>query len=78
MTQELIESKVATMEADIKEIKNKVDNMPDIIAAKISDNVDMKIKLAISETEKKYQAKFIVMLLGIITEGVGLVISFIK
>ena len=38
----------------------------------------MKIKLAITETEKKYQAKLIGLLLAIIGEGVGLVISFLK
>ena len=31
-----------------------------------------------AEAEKKYQAKFITMLLAIISEGVGLIISFIK
>ena len=78
MTQEMIEAKVVAMETDIKEIKNDVKNMPDEIAKKMDESIDMKIKLAISETEKKYQAKFIAMLLAIIGEGVGLIISFIK
>jgi hypothetical protein len=84
MTDELIEAKVATMESkvsnmesDIKEIKTDVKNMPEQIANRINESIDMKIKLAIAETEKKYQAKFISMLLAIIAEGVGLIISFL-
>lgn len=77
MTNEVIEAKVATMESDIREIKEDVKNMPDQIAAKISSDVDLKIKLAISETESKYQQKFIAMLLGLILEGLGLIASFI-
>lgn len=77
MTQELIEAKVATMESDIKEIKDDVKSMPETIVQKISDNVDLKIKLAISDTEKKYQGKFIAMLLAIIGEGIGLIVSFL-
>lgn len=79
------EQRVAAMESDIKEIKNDVKNMPDVIATRVNENIDMKIKLAMSETdrkisdvEKKYQAKLIALLLGIIGEGVGLVISFFK
>ena len=78
MTEELQEAKITTMESDIKEIKTDIKNMPDIIVNKVNESVDMKIKLAISETEKKYQAKLIALLLGLITEGVGLVISFLK
>lgn len=72
------EQRVAAMESDIKEIKSDVKNMPEQIANKINESVDMKIKLAISETEKKYMGKFIAMLIAIIGEGVGLVISFLK
>lgn len=79
------EQRVAAMESDIKEIKNDVKNMPDVIATRVNESIDMKIKLAMSETdrkisdvEKKYQAKLIALLLGIIGEGVGLVISFLK
>lgn len=72
------EQRVAAMESDIKEIKNDVKSMPDQIADRINESIDMKIKLAISETEKKYQAKLIGLLLAIIGEGVGLVISFFK
>ena len=74
----VIEQRQATMESDIKEIKTDVKEMPDKIVQKISESVDMKIKLAISETEKKYQTKLIGLLLGIIAEGVGLVISFLR
>lgn len=76
MTNEMIEAKVKEMEQDLKEIKADLKAMPDQIASKINESVDMKIKLAIAEAEKKYQAKFIGMLLGIIGEAVGLVISF--
>lgn len=72
------EQRVAAMESDIKEIKSDVKNMPEQIANKINESVDMKIKLAISETEKKYMGKFIAMLIAIIGEGIGLVISFLK
>lgn len=79
------EQRVAAMESDIKEIKNDVKNMPEQIANRVNESIDMKIKLAMSETdrkisdvEKKYQAKLIALLLGIIGEGIGLVISFIK
>lgn len=75
---EAMEQRVAAMESDIKEIKSDVKNMPEQVAARINESVDMKIKLAITETEKKYQAKLIGLLLAIIGEGVGLVISFFK
>ena len=78
MTEELQEAKITAMESDIKEIKTDVKNMPDVIVAKVNESVDMKIKLAITETEKKYQAKLIGLLLGILAEGVGLIISFLK
>ena len=72
------EQRVAAMESDIKEIKSDVKSMPEQIANKINESVDMKIKLAISETEKKYMGKFIAMLIAIIGEGIGLIISFLK
>ena len=72
------EQRVAVMESDIKEIKSDVKSMPEEIANRINESIDMKIKLAITETEKKYQAKLIGLLLAIIGEGVGLVISFLK
>lgn len=82
---EAMEQRVAAMESDIKEIKTDVKNMPEQIADRLNDSIDMKIKLAnaetdrkISDVEKKYQAKLIALLLGIIGEGVGLVISFLK
>ena len=78
MTNEMIEEKVKAMECDIKEIKNDVKNMPEEVAKKINESVDMKIKLAIAETEKKYMGKFIALLIGLIGEAVGLIISFIK
>ena len=75
---EATEQRIAAMENDIKEIKDDVKNMPEPIAHRINESIDMKIKLAISETEKKYQAKLIGLLLAIIGEGIGLVISFLK
>ena len=79
------EQRVAAMESDIKEIKSDVKSMPEQIANRLNESIDMKIKLAMSETErkiseveKKYQAKLIGLLLAIIGEGVGLVISFLK
>jgi hypothetical protein len=74
----ITEQRVAAMESDIKEIKSDVKSMPELIASRINESIDMKIKLAITETEKKYQAKLIGLLLAIIGEGVGLVISFLK
>lgn len=76
MTAEEMKVKVNQMEQDLKEIKDDLKNMPEQIASKINENVELKIKLAISEVEKKYQLKFIGMLLGIIGEAVGLIISF--
>ena len=76
MTAEEMKAKVNQMEQDLKEIKDDVKAMPDQIAAKINESVDLKIKLALAETEKKYQAKFISMLLAIIAEGLGLIVSF--
>ena len=78
MTNEMIEARITTMESSINEIKDNLKTLPDTIANKINENVDMKIKLAISETEKKYQSKLIGLLIAIIGEGVGLVISFLK
>ena len=78
MTDELIESRFAAMESDIREIKQDVKGMPDQIAQKVNESVDMKIKLAIAETEKKYMGKFIALLIGLIGEAVGLIISFIR
>ena len=77
MNEEVIEERVKQVEADIKEIKDDLKTMPDKIAEKINDSVDMKIKLSISETEKKYQAKLIGLLIAILGEGVALLIKFI-
>lgn len=77
MNEEVITERVKQVEADIKEIKDDLKTMPDKIAEKINDSVDMKIKLAISETEKKYQAKLIGLLVAILGEGVALLIKFI-
>ena len=77
MNEEVITERVKQVEADIKEIKDDLKTMPDKIAEKINDSVDMKIKLAISETEKKYQAKLIGLLIAILGEGVTLLIKFI-
>lgn len=77
MTAEEMKVKVTAMEQDLKEIKDDLKAMPDQIAEKIDKSVDLKIKLAITETEKKYQGKFIALLLGIIGEAVGLIVSFI-
>ena len=77
MNEEVITERVKQVEADIKEIKDDLKTMTDKIAEKINDSVDMKIKLAISETEKKYQAKLIGLLIAILGEGVALLIKFI-
>ena len=76
MTAEEMKAKVISMEQDLKEIKDDLKAMPEQIATKINESVDLKIKLALAETEKKYQAKFISMLLAIMAEGSGLIISF--
>ena len=78
MSEEVIETKVLQMESDIKEIKNDIKGMPEEIAKKVNESVDIKIKLAIAETEKKYMGKFIALLIGLIGEGVGLIISFLR
>lgn len=77
MNEEVITERVKQVEADIKEIKDDIKTMPDKIAEKVNISVDMKIKLAISETEKKYQAKLIGLLIAILGEGVALLIKFI-
>ncbi len=76
MTDEIMKVKVETMEKDISEIKQDLKTLPDLVADKINENVDMKIKLAISETEKKYQSKLIGLLIAIIGEAIGLAVSF--
>ena len=77
MNDEVISEKVKQLEADIREIKDDLKSMPDKIAQKVNESVDIKIKLAISETEKKYQAKLIGLLIAILGEGVALLIKFI-
>lgn len=77
MNEEVITERVKQVEADIKEIKDDLKTMPDKIAEKVNESVDIKIKLAISETEKKYQAKLIGLLIAILGEGVALLIKFI-
>lgn len=74
----MIEAKVTDVENDIKEIKTDIKKMPEEIAKKMNESIDIKIKLAISETERKYQAKFIGMLLAIIGEAAGLIVSFLR
>ena len=78
MTEEEQDARIKIMETDLKEIKSDIKNMPDVIVQKVNESVDIKIKLAITETEKKYMGKFIALLIGLIGEGVGLIISFIK
>lgn len=76
MTDEARDVEIRAMKDDIGEIKQQVEALPDKVCSKINETIDLKIKLAISDTEKKYQGKFIAMLLAIISEGVGLIISF--
>ena len=78
MTEEEQDARIKIMETDLKEIKSDIKNMPDVIVQKVNESVDIKIKLAIAETEKKYMGKFIALLIGLIGEAVGLIISFIK
>ena len=85
MTEEVQEAKITAMECDIKEIKSDVKNMPDLIVKKVNESTDLKLQLIraemdnkLSETEKKYMGKLIALLIGLIAEGVGLIISFIK
>lgn len=77
MTDDARDIEIRTMKKDIEDIKAGMESLPDKISNKINENMDLKIKLAISEAEKKYQAKFITMLLGLIGEGIGLIISFL-
>ena len=77
MNDEVLGEKVKQLEADIREIKDDLKTMPDKIAEKVNESVDIKIKLAISETEKKWQAKLIGLLVAILGEGVALLIKFI-
>ena len=77
MNDEVLEEKVKQLEADIKEIKDNLKDMPDKIADKIDKSVDMKIELALAQMEKKYMGKFIALLIGLLGEGVALVIKFI-
>lgn len=78
MNDEARDVEIKAMKDDISEIKQQVESMPDKVCSKINETMDLKIQIAIAETEKKYQAKFIAMLLAIIGEGIGLLISFIK
>ena len=48
MTDEVQEAKISAMECDIKEIKQDIKEMPDLIVKKVNECVDMKIKLAIA------------------------------
>jgi len=77
MNDDVLNEKVKQLESDIKEIKDDLKSMPDKIADKIGESVDIKIRLAISETEKKYQTKLIGLLVAILGEGVALLIKFI-
>jgi hypothetical protein len=77
MNDEVIGEKVKQLEADIREIKDDLKSMPDKIAEKVNESVDIKIRLAIAETEKKYQTKLIGLLVAILGEGVALLIKFI-
>lgn len=78
MTEEARDVEIKAMKDDISEIKQQMESMPDKVSSKINETMDLKIQIAIAETEKKYQAKFIAMLLAIISEGVGLIFSFLK
>lgn len=77
MSQDQVEMEIKNIKSDVKEIKEMQRSMPDQVAEKLNETMDMKIKLAISEVEKKYMGKFILMMMGIIGEGIGLVLSFI-
>lgn len=77
MSQDQVEMEIKNIKSDVKEIKEMQRSMPDQVAEKLNETMDMKIKLAISEVEKKYMGKFILMMMGIIGEGIGLVLSFV-
>ena len=84
MTEDARDIEIKAMTKDIEEIKTSVESMPEKVSKNIAEIMDLKIQLVISETEKKisdaekkYQTKFIAMLLGIIGEAVGLILSFV-
>ena len=84
MTEDARDIEIKAMKKDIEEIKTSVESMPEKVSKNIAEIMDLKIQLVISETEKKisdaekkYQTKFIAMLLGIIGEAVGLILSFV-
>ena len=69
MNEEVITERVKQVEADIKEIKDDLKTMPDKIAEKINDSVDMKIKLAISEQKKNIKQNLSGFLLQFLVKG---------
>lgn len=52
MSQDQVEMEIKNIKSDVKEIKEMQRSMPDQVAEKLNETMDMKIKLAISEVEK--------------------------
>ena len=71
-------TEVKKMQKDIDDINAKLDKMPDVIIGRINETMDLKIQIAIGNLEKKYLLKFIAMLLGLFSEGAGLIFALVK
>lgn len=66
-------------EADrrITQLETKIDNLPDLIITKLSETMDLKIKLAISELENRLHSKLTGLMITCIGELIGLILCYV-
>lgn len=66
------------VEQRIRDIEKRFDTLPDIIAAKISETMELKIKTATQELELRFFKWIVPLCIGTIGSLIGLLINFLQ
>ena len=78
MTEEITNLKIEQMQGDITEIKEQLKELPNEIAGKINETLELKMEIKVQDLEKRFYKWVTGLSIGIISCLVGLIISFIK
>ena len=77
MNPEIAEIKINIMQEDISEIKEQLKALPNEIAEKLNETLELKMQVKISNMEKRFFKWVTGLTIGIISCLVGLVIKYI-
>lgn len=66
------------VEQRIRDIEKRFDTLPDIIASKISETMELKIKTATQELELRFFKWIVPLCIGTIGSLIGLLVNFLQ